>query len=64
MLLDEPTNNLDPDGVAFLEGALRRRARPGAGEDGGGSESPGAGLLLVSHDARFMDAVCDRTVTL
>ncbi|MBA3996873.1 MAG: ABC transporter [Candidatus Accumulibacter sp.] len=64
VLLDEPTNNLDPDGVAFLEGALRRRARPGAGEDGGGSESPGAGLLLVSHDARFMDAVCDRTVTL
>ena len=52
VLLDEPTNNLDPEGVAFLEGALRRRA----GE--------GAGLLLVSHDARFIDAVCDRTVRL
>lgn len=52
VLLDEPTNNLDPDGVTFLEGALRRRA----GE--------GAGLLLVSHDARFIDAVCDRTVAL
>ncbi|MFZ2855175.1 MAG: ATP-binding cassette domain-containing protein [Rhodocyclaceae bacterium] len=52
VLLDEPTNNLDPEGVAFLEGALRRRA------------ADGAGLLLVSHDARFVDAVCDRTVVL
>jgi ATPase subunit of ABC transporter with duplicated ATPase domains len=52
VLLDEPTNNLDPEGVTFLEGALRRRA------------SDGAGLLLVSHDVRFIDAVCDRTVAL
>lgn len=52
VLLDEPTNNLDPEGVAFLEGALRQRAREGAG------------LLLVSHDARFVGAVCDRTVVL
>jgi ATPase subunit of ABC transporter with duplicated ATPase domains len=52
VLLDEPTNNLDPEGVAFLEGALRRRA------------AEGAGLLLVSHDAHFVDAVCDRTVRL
>ncbi|MFZ2855601.1 MAG: ATP-binding cassette domain-containing protein [Rhodocyclaceae bacterium] len=52
VLLDEPTNNLDPDGVAFLEGALRLRAREGAG------------VLLVSHDARFIDAVCNRTVAL
>ena len=50
VLLDEPTNNLDPDGISFLEGALRRRA----GE--------GTSLLVVSHDARFIDAVCDRTV--
>ncbi len=52
VLLDEPTNNLDPDGVAFLEGALRRRA------------AEGAGLLVVSHDARFVGAVCSRTVKL
>jgi len=52
VLLDEPTNNLDPDGVAFLEGALRARAWQGAG------------LLVVSHDARFINAVCDRTVVL
>ena len=52
VLLDEPTNNLDPEGVIFLESALRRRA------------AEGTGLLLVSHDARFVDADCDRTVRL
>jgi len=52
VLLDEPTNNLDPEGVVFLEGALCRRA------------AEGVGLLIVSHDARFMDVVCDRTVVL
>jgi ATPase subunit of ABC transporter with duplicated ATPase domains len=52
VLLDEPTNNLDPEGVAFLEGVLQRRA------------SEGAGLLVVSHDARFIDAVCTRTMRL
>lgn len=52
VLLDEPTNNLDLEGVAFLAGALRKRA------------AEGAGLLLVSHDERFIAAVCDRTVLL
>ena len=52
VLLDEPTNNLDPEGVAFLEGVLRRRAQEGAG------------ILLVSHDAHFIAAVCDRTLRL
>lgn len=52
VLLDEPTNNVDPDGVSFLQVALRVRV----GE--------GASLIVVSHDARFIDAVCDRTVAL
>lgn len=52
VLLDEPTNNLDPAGIAFLAGALRRRAQSGAG------------LLVVSHDERFMASVCDRQVAL
>ena len=52
VLLDEPTNNLDPEGVSFLEVALRRRA------------SEGAGVLVVSHDARFIDTVCSRTMRL
>ncbi len=52
VLLDEPTNNLDPAGVAHLAGALRVRA------------DAGAGLLVVSHDAAFVDAACDRTIRL
>lgn len=48
-LLDEPTNNLDPDGVALLTGWLRVRR-------------PGHGLLLISHDTAFMDAVCDERI--
>lgn len=52
VLLDEPTNNLDPEGVAFLELVLRQRAEEGVG------------LLVVSHDARFIDAVASRKVSL
>jgi ATPase subunit of ABC transporter with duplicated ATPase domains len=49
VLLDEPTNNLDPDGVALLAGWLR--ARPA-----------GRGLLLISHDEEFMRRVCDERI--
>ena len=42
LLMDEPTNFLDVDGLAWLEGWLR-------GFDGG--------LLLVSHDRQFLDQV-------
>lgn len=52
VLLDEPTNNLDPAGVAALEAALRARA------------AAGVGILLVSHDERFIGAVCDRVLHL
>jgi ATPase subunit of ABC transporter with duplicated ATPase domains len=47
VLLDEPTNNLDPDGTALLQEWLQ--ARPA-----------NRGLLVISHDAAFMHAVCDR----
>lgn len=47
VLLDEPTNNLDPAGVRHLSGALRMRAEAGAG------------LILVSHDDAFVAEVCD-----
>lgn len=46
VLLDEPTNNLDPAGVTLLAQWLRERRA-------------GRGLLLISHDAGFMAAVCD-----
>lgn len=52
ILLDEPTNNLDPAGVAFLATALRARA------------ATGAGLVVVSHDAAFVEGACDRVVQL
>lgn len=47
VLLDEPTNNLDPAGVQLLAQWLRDRR-------------DGRGLLLISHDADFMQTVCDR----
>lgn len=52
LLLDEPTNNLDMAGVAHLTGYLRQRAQAGAG------------IVVVSHDAAFVTAACDRTVVL
>lgn len=52
VLLDEPTNNLDQAGVAHLTAHLRERAENGSG------------LLVVSHDAAFVEAVCDRVIEL
>ncbi len=50
VVLDEPTNNLDRSGVAHLEEALHRR-------------DPARALIIVSHDARFEKAVCDRVIS-
>lgn len=52
VLLDEPTNNLDTAGVAHLTAHLRERAEAGAG------------IIVVSHDAAFIEAVCDRAIVL
>jgi ATPase subunit of ABC transporter with duplicated ATPase domains len=52
VLLDEPTNNLDAAGVAHLTAHLRERAEAGAG------------VIVVSHDAAFVEAVCDRVIVL
>ena len=52
VLLDEPTNNLDAAGVRHLTAHLHERA----GE--------GAGIIIVSHDAAFVAAACDRVVVL
>jgi ATPase subunit of ABC transporter with duplicated ATPase domains len=52
VLLDEPTNNLDAAGVAHLTAHLRERAEAGAG------------VIVVSHDAAFVKAVCDRVIVL
>ncbi len=52
VMLDEPTNNLDRAGVAHLAAHLRTLA------------ASGRGILVVSHDAAFVAAVCDRVVAL
>ena len=52
VLLDEPTNNLDAAGVRHLTAHLHDRARDGSG------------IVVVSHDAAFVAAACDRVVTL
>jgi zinc transport system ATP-binding protein len=49
VLLDEPTNNLDPDSVGFLARTLKQKDSHPA-------------IILISHDADFLGAVCDRTV--
>jgi zinc transport system ATP-binding protein len=51
VMLDEPTNNVDRAGVEFLERALVEGANRPA-------------VLLISHDHRFLQAVCDDIVEL
>jgi zinc transport system ATP-binding protein len=51
VLLDEPTNNLDPAGEALLAEILR-------------AERDRRGVLLVSHERGFLDAACDRVLEL
>ncbi len=49
LILDEPTNHIDPDTVQWLEGYL--------------SSTPGA-LLLITHDRYFLDRVVNKIVEL
>jgi zinc transport system ATP-binding protein len=49
VLLDEPTNNLDRDGTAFLEAVLARHCADRA-------------IIVVSHDARFLRAVASDVI--
>ncbi len=49
VLLDEPTNNVDPGSVTLLVDALR-------------NARGGRAVLFVSHDRRFVDAVADRVI--
>jgi ATP-binding cassette subfamily F protein 3 len=47
LLLDEPTNHLDMPSIIWLEKYLK---------------SSDTGILLVSHDKRFLDQLTDRTI--
>ncbi|GAA4481182.1 ABC-F family ATP-binding cassette domain-containing protein [Enteractinococcus fodinae] len=50
LALDEPTNHLDVEGIAWLADHLNRRWANNAG-----------GLLVITHDRWFLDAVCNQT---
>ena len=49
VLLDEPTNNLDPEGAAILTDALQRDLGHRA-------------VLLVSHERDFLEGACSRVL--
>jgi ATP-binding cassette subfamily F protein uup len=49
LLLDEPTNHLDLEGVLWLEGFLSDLSFP---------------FLVVTHDRRFLQRVCNRIIEL
>ncbi len=54
LILDEPTNHIDADTIAWLEEYVAKTAT---------SPSQGAGsLLLVTHDRYFLDRVANRIV--
>jgi ATPase subunit of ABC transporter with duplicated ATPase domains len=50
IMLDEPTNHLDVDGVNWLANHLKTRWNASSG-----------GLLVITHDRWFLDAVCNTT---
>eukprot|EP00191_Tetraselmis_sp_GSL018_P011395 CAMPEP_0177618280 /NCGR_PEP_ID=MMETSP0419_2-20121207/25469_1 /TAXON_ID=582737 /ORGANISM="Tetraselmis sp., Strain GSL018" /LENGTH=652 /DNA_ID=CAMNT_0019117123 /DNA_START=217 /DNA_END=2175 /DNA_ORIENTATION=+ len=49
ILLDEPTNHMDLDVIRWMEGWLGRSS---------------ASVVMVTHDRRFMEAVCSRVLEL
>jgi ABC transport system ATP-binding/permease protein len=58
LILDEPTNHIDADTVAWLENYL-------VGEQTVATASGGAGaLLMVTHDRYFLDRVVNRIIEL
>jgi ATP-binding cassette subfamily F protein uup len=50
LFLDEPTNHLDVEGITWLAQHLNRRWSKNSG-----------GLLVVTHDRWFLDAICTAT---
>ena len=49
LILDEPTNHIDNESVAWLEGMLQKRK---------------GALLMITHDRYFLDRVSNRTLEL
>lgn len=59
LLLDEPTAGLDSKHREVLGRLLLRVARPEDGE-----ACPGCGVIVISHDRKFIDEYCDGEVRL
>ncbi|MFC4601040.1 ABC-F family ATP-binding cassette domain-containing protein [Cohnella hongkongensis] len=49
LILDEPTNHIDNDSVAWLEGMLQKRK---------------GALLMITHDRYFLDRISNRVIEL
>src|SRR5690606_31368722 len=49
LILDEPTNHIDNESVAWLEGMLQKRK---------------GALLMITHDRYFLDRVSNRIIEL
>jgi ATPase subunit of ABC transporter with duplicated ATPase domains len=68
ILLDEPTNNLDPDREALLTRMLAETVArmPDPGEPlrtlDREADRPNRAVLLVSHERRFLEGACSRLV--
>jgi ATP-binding cassette subfamily F protein uup len=58
LLLDEPTNHLDIEAIEWLQELLVQWRGAGSGSASSG------GLVLVSHDRAFIDAVATRIIEL
>jgi zinc transport system ATP-binding protein len=56
VVLDEPTNNLDPETESLLAGLL--------GSQASGPEGGRRAVLVVSHEAAFLRAACSRVIPL
>jgi zinc transport system ATP-binding protein len=63
ILLDEPTNNLDPEREALLTEMLIQ-IRPVRPDASSAQPGPDRSVLLVSHERRFLDGACSRVIEL
>jgi ATP-binding cassette subfamily F protein uup len=64
LLLDEPTNHLDIAAIEWLQELLVQWSGTGTAGGAGGAGGGRSGLILVSHDRTFIDAVATRIVEL
>ena len=72
VLLDEPTNNLDPEHEERLAGVLVKESGrpaprslppgPTRGRDAPAPLAPPCAVLVVSHERPFLDRVCTRII--